>query len=164
MYYKIIGMQIDKSCSISFISYTWPNQISIGAKTVIEHNVYFKFDGIWKTGPNIIIAENCFIGTGVEFNIKGKITIASNCLVGAGSRFIDHDHGTSMGALMSKQECITLPIEVGTDVWIGANVVILKGVLIGEGSVIAAGAIVTKNVPPYEIWGGIPAKKIGSRK
>jgi acetyltransferase-like isoleucine patch superfamily enzyme len=50
------------------------------------------------------------------------------------------------------------------DVWLGCHVVVLMGVKIGRGAVVAAGAIVNKNIPSYEIWGGVPAKKIGERK
>lgn len=49
------------------------------------------------------------------------------------------------------------------DNWIGANATILKGVTIGEGAVVAAGAVVTKDVAPYTIVGGVPAKYIGDR-
>lgn len=52
---------------------------------------------------------------------------------------------------------------INDDVWIGANVTILKGVNIGRGAVVAAGAVVTKNIPPYTIAAGIPAKYIGNR-
>ena len=54
-------------------------------------------------------------------------------------------------------------VEIGNDVWIGNNVMIMDGVKIGDGSVIAAGAIVTKNIEPYTIVGGIPAKTIKKR-
>lgn len=55
------------------------------------------------------------------------------------------------------------PVEIGNDVWIGANVILLPGITIGDGAVIAAGAVVTKNVEPYAIMGGIPAKLIRHR-
>jgi acetyltransferase-like isoleucine patch superfamily enzyme len=55
------------------------------------------------------------------------------------------------------------PIKIGNDVFIGANVIVLDGVTIGDGAIIAAGAVVTKNVPPYSIYGGVPAKLIRYR-
>lgn len=55
---------------------------------------------------------------------------------------------------------IAKPITIGDDVWIGGNVTILAGVTIGNGAVIAAGAVVTKDVPPYCVVAGVPAKKI----
>ena len=54
-------------------------------------------------------------------------------------------------------------VEIGNDVWIGARATILDGVKIGDGAVIAAGAVVTKEVPPYAIVGGVPAKVIKYR-
>jgi len=53
--------------------------------------------------------------------------------------------------------------DIGNDVWIGYGVKIMESVSIGDGSVIAAGSVVTKDIPPYEIWGGAPAKKIKDR-
>ena len=55
------------------------------------------------------------------------------------------------------------PIKIGNDVWIGANAVILDGVAIGDGAIIGAGAVVNKDVPPYAIVGGVPAKIIRYR-
>ena len=54
-------------------------------------------------------------------------------------------------------------VKIGNDVWIGCNAIIMDGVIIGDGAIIAAGAIVTKNVEPYSIVGGIPAKHIKYR-
>ena len=54
-------------------------------------------------------------------------------------------------------------ITIEDDVWIGSNVVILPNVTIGKGSIVAAGAVVTTNVIPFTIVGGIPAKEIGKR-
>ncbi len=55
------------------------------------------------------------------------------------------------------------PIVIGNDVWIGANAIVADGVSIGDGAIIAAGAVVTKNVEPYQIVGGVPAKFIRNR-
>lgn len=58
---------------------------------------------------------------------------------------------------------ILQPVKIGNDVWIGSNAVILQGCCVGDGAVIAAGAVVTKDVPPFSIWGGVPAKCIAMR-
>ena len=55
------------------------------------------------------------------------------------------------------------PVYIGNDVWIGDRALILPGVHIGDGSIIAAGAVVTKDVPPYSIVAGVPARKIRDR-
>ena len=55
------------------------------------------------------------------------------------------------------------PIHIGQYCWIGTGAIVLQGVKIGEGSVVAAGAVVTKDIPPYEVWGGVPAKFIRKR-
>jgi len=158
------GMKIGKGTTIPKIHVTWPHKVSIGMNCILEHDIYLKYDGIWSKDPSIIINDNVFIGSGCEFNIKAKITVGKNCLIASGCRFIDHNHGFSINELMSKQKCSEVAIEIGSDVWIGCNVVILEGVCIGNGAIIAAGAVVTKSIPDYEIWGGIPAKKIKSRK
>ncbi len=53
---------------------------------------------------------------------------------------------------------------IGNDVWIGQRVMIMPGVTIGDGCIIAAGAVVTKDIPPYSIAGGVPARVLKSRK
>jgi acetyltransferase-like isoleucine patch superfamily enzyme len=158
------GASIGHKNIIPRIKITWPHQVQIGSRCQLEPDVFFKFDGIWCPGPSIIIGDGVFIGTGVEFNIKNRITVGDNSLIASGARFIDHDHGILSQALMRKQPCVERPIQIGSDCWIGVNAVVLKGVIIGNGAVIGAGAVVTKSVPPYEIWGGVPAMKIGARK
>ncbi len=56
------------------------------------------------------------------------------------------------------------PVEIGDDVWIGARSVILPGVKIGTGSIIAVGSVVTKDVEPFSIVAGVPAKLVNKRK
>jgi acetyltransferase-like isoleucine patch superfamily enzyme len=137
--------------------------VKIGNNVTLENGCYFKFDGIWKKGPSIIIGNDCFIGVNVEFNIKDNITIGDYTLIDSGSKFIDHDHGIDLKDLIKKQKCPTESIRIGNNVWIGDNVTILKGVVINDGAVIAAGAVVNKSINENEIWGGVPAKFIKIR-
>jgi len=163
-YWRMQGMKIGKKTFLPKVYVTWPNQVSIGDKCSIKHAVYFLYDGKWKKDPSIIIGNNNFIGSSCEFNITKKITIGNDCLIASGSRFIDHNHGVSLNALMRVQDCPNDVITIGNDVWIGVNAVVLKGVTIGNGAIIAAGAVLNKSVGPNEIWGGVPARKIGDRK
>ena len=92
------------------------------------------------------------------------MVLGNDVLVASGCRFIDHDHGfLDLTKPMNRQHGDEAAIRVMDDVWIGANVVILKGCVIEKGAIVAAGAVLTKSVPAYEIWGGVPAKRIGSR-
>ena len=163
-YYCLQGMRIGKRTYLPKIFITWPHKVNIGNNCIIEQNVYFKHDGIYSEGYSINIGDNVYIGSGCEFNIRYKITIGNNSLIASGCRFIDHDHGMNLKKIMRLQEGSNAPINIGDDVWIGCNVVVLKGVEIENGAVIAAGAVVNKLVPAYEVWGGVPAKKIGERK
>jgi acetyltransferase-like isoleucine patch superfamily enzyme len=162
-YWSAQGMRIGRGTILPKLIVTWPHQVNIGRKCRIEHGVYFHYDGICRPGPSIVIGDDCFIGTGCEFNIDFRLTIGNHCLVASGSRFIDHDHGTDTAVLMAKQKCISGPIVVGQNVWIGANCVVLAGVEIGEGAIVAAGAVVTKSVAPNAIVGGVPARLIKYR-
>ncbi|NML63650.1 acyltransferase [Hymenobacter sp. RP-2-7] len=162
-WYSLLGMNIGSGTTIPSLHTTWPNQISIGNNCILEHNIYFKFDGIWQQGYAIVIKNQVFIGTNCEFNIRQKIIIGNNTLIASGCRFIDHDHGIQAALLIREQEGSEKPIYLGNDVWLGCNVVVLKGVIIGDGAVIAAGSVVTKSIPANEIWAGVPARKIGQR-
>lgn len=116
------------------------------------NNIYF--------GENVRITMDCCIWAGE----KSKIVFGDNVLVGPGVKMMSTNHGTIKGAgPMVYQDRVEADINVGSDVWIGSNAVILKGVTIGEGAIIAAGAVVTKDVEPYAIVGGVPAKFIKSR-
>ena len=161
---KMSGMKIGNGTYFSKIAVTWPHQVTIGNNCSLEHNIYYHYDGIYSTGPSICIGDNVFIGNNTEFNISDKIIIGNNCLIAAGCRFIDHNHGLDKKLLIKNQIAPKQEINIESDVWLGCNVVVLKGVSIGQGVVVAAGSIVTKSIPSYEIWGGVPARKISERK
>jgi acetyltransferase-like isoleucine patch superfamily enzyme len=163
LWFSFLGMKIGNGTFIPKIFITWPHQLSIGKNCKLEININFKYDGPWLPGPRIVIGDTVFIGTNCEFNINEGIIIGNDCLIASGCKFIDHDHGTAIGEPMYQQFGSRAKILIGKDVWLGCNVIVLKGVNIGDGAIIAAGAVVTKSIPAYEIWGGVPAKKIGQR-
>ena len=157
------GAQIGSGTDIPRLRVTWPHQISLGRECVLEEGIFFKFDGMWKPGPRIVLQDRVFVGRGCEFNIRSGVSIGDNCLIASGCKFIDHNHGMDVDLPMNAQQCPEAPITLESDVWLGVNVVVLKGVRIGRGAVVGAGAVVTKSISDYEIWAGIPARRIGCR-
>ena len=163
LYFTAMGCEIGKNVILPSMAMSWPHQVSIGAGCRIEPGVCFKFDGPFQRGRAIMIGSDVFIGRGVEFNIRHGIRVGSDSLISTGCVFVDHDHGIAEGVLLRNSVGSGALIEIGRDVWIGANAVVLKGVSIGDGAVVGAGSVVIRSVPLGEVWAGVPAKKIASR-
>jgi len=157
------GMKIAKGCEIPKLHVTWPHQVTIGKNCILEHDIYFKYDGIWSPDSSIIIEDDVFIGSGCEFNISGRIQIGKRAMIASGCKFIDHDHGTKLNMPMNFQPPIIKSIFIGEQCWLGVNVIVLKGVKVGDGAIIGAGSLLLRDVGVNEIWGGVPAKLIGKR-
>ena len=98
-----------------------------------------------------------FLHAGCHFQDQGGIEIGDGVLIGHNAVLatINHDLDPTMN-----RKNHYAPIKIGAHAWIGSNTVILPGVTIGEWSVAAAGAVVTKDVPPMTVVGGVPAKII----
>jgi acetyltransferase-like isoleucine patch superfamily enzyme len=159
-----MGMTIGAGTRMSRILVTWPHRVSLGKRVSLEHDIYFNAAGAHASGIAISLGDGTFVGSGCEFNAIQGISIGANCLIASGCRFIDHNHGIQTGQPMKLQEEISSPIQVGADVWIGANCIVLKGVSIGDGAIVAAGSVVTKSVAPYTIVAGVPANFIRTRE
>ena len=120
---------------------------------------------------NLFVGNNVSIGEDARFMCTlAKIHVGDNVMFGPGVTCITGGHRTDIiGRYMisvtnnEKRPEDDRDITFEGDNWIGANVTILCGVTIGEGAVVAAGAVVTKDVPPYSIVGGVPAKVIKMR-
>lgn len=108
-------------------------------------------------GKNITIGRNVFINSGCHFQDQGGITIGDGTLIGHNVVLATVNH-----AIEPAQNRLNsyAPIHLEDHVWIGSNATILAGVTVGKWSVVAAGAVVTKNVPPYIVVGGVPARII----
>ena len=108
-------------------------------------------------GKNITIGKDVFINSGCHFQVQGGIEIGDGALIGHNVVLATINHDTIPG---NGRKNHYAPIQLGKNVWIGSNATILPGVTIGDWAVIAAGAVVTNDVPPYTIVGGVPAKII----
>ncbi len=108
-------------------------------------------------GKNITFGKDVFLNSGCHFQDQGGIVIDDGALIGHNVVLatINHDLDPSMN-----RKNHYAPIHIKEHVWIGSNATVLAGVTIGEWAVVAAGAVVTKDVPPYAVVGGIPAKVI----
>ena len=117
----------------------------------------------------ISVGDDVYIGPGACFSAsQTTLTIGSKVMFGHNVTIMGGDHNAScVGKFMydvhEKQPEDDRPIVIEDDVWVGSRATVLKGVTVGKGSIVAAGAVVTKNIPPYSIAGGVPAKVIKRR-
>ena len=153
-YYKLIVMPLKKTMFAK-----------CGKKTTIgPHSHFIPYKNIY-LGSNVSITSHAmFLSTRAKIIIGDHVMFGPHVFMITGNHRIDIV-GRFMVDITEREK---LPendedIVVQSDVWVGAGAIILKGVTIGEGSVVAAGSVVTKDVEPYSIVGGIPAKRIGWR-
>ncbi len=128
-------------------------------------------------GNNCTVAAEAFlhgpirIGDGVSINHRVSIdggrhgvVIGPHCRIAAGVVIYAFNHGLALDRPISKQPVTSRGIVIGEDVWIGANAGITDGVRIGDHAVIGMGSVVTRDVPPWAIVAGAPARQIGDRR
>jgi acetyltransferase-like isoleucine patch superfamily enzyme len=130
------------------------NTFQLGNYSTIE-----SFSTINNGVGNVIIGNHTLIGIGNT--IIGPITIGNNVIFAQNvvASALNHEY-KNINLPIHQQPVLTSPIIIEDECWIAANAVITAGVTIGKHSVIAAGAIVTKNIPPYSVAAGNPAKVI----
>lgn len=132
--------------------------ILAGINMPLDSNIYmganfFNPSGI-TIGHDSLIGSNAFLDGRAPLTIGNHTSLASEVMIYNDEHNIhDPNYGNSFGS-----------VTIGSYVFIGPRVIILPNIKIGDGAVIAAGAIITKDVPEYEVWGGVPAKKIYDRK
>jgi acetyltransferase-like isoleucine patch superfamily enzyme len=142
-------------------------EIEIGAHTRL-------CDSVFLMGP-LKIGERCDIQPGVVFwgggtcEVGDRVSIGANTVILTGEYEMQGIDGPLFMVDFAEPHRATyagvsVPItRIGSDAYIGCNVSIRRGVHIGEGAVIGMGAVVNKDIPAWEVWAGVPAKKIGER-
>ena len=125
---------------------------SVGSNPFVGDNFHCDF------GQNIHVGDNFHADYNCTMLDLAEIHIGNNCLIGPDVGIYTAGHRLEPEGRML--DVYGLPIAIGNDVWIGGHSTILPGVSIGDGAVVAAGAVVTKDVEPNTIVGGVPAKVI----
>lgn len=119
------------------------NLINYGADIYCLSGATLKLDGV-------------FLNCDVKIRVTESVEIGEGCVISHNVTIMDSDtHQVDQPDYVK-----TKPVVIGKHVWIGSRAMILKGVSIGEGAIVAAGAVVTKDVPPHTMVGGVPAKII----
>lgn len=129
------------------------------------------------TFRNVNIGRGTYYGQGCNFVSRdgGNITIGNYCSIAHGVKILNVNHNyesvstypfsvlRSKDKLKASRDRDVGNVNIGNDVWIGIDAIILKGITVGDGAIIGAGSVVTKSVPPYAIVAGNPAKLIKYR-
>lgn len=146
------------------------SQIEIGDTCEVrfgrELNLMSNFKLFVVDGSRFSMGDRCSINTNVHLSVNNnsQLALGSNCLLGPNVVLRPNSHCFLSRELPVRDQGHTAgKLVLGDDVWIGANAVVVGDVAIGQGAVIAAGAVVTKDVSEYEVWGGVPARKIKDR-
>lgn len=146
--------------------------IEIGSKCIFNRNVivdaWERYNGI-SYSPFIRIGDECSFGVGTHISSCNGIVIGSGVLTGAYVLISDNSHGTFCDFELDnpprKRKLFSKGIvRIDDNVWLGDKVAVLSGVHIGRGSIIAANAVVTHDVPPFSLVGGVPARIIKQLK
>lgn len=145
-----------------------PENICIGSNSIIQCELF-----IFAHGGKISIGRDCFIGANTRIWSGCSIKIGNRVLISHDVNIFDNDthpfdaearhrHFLSIrnGGHPSDISLGEQPVHIHDDAWVGAKAIVLKGVVIGEGAVVAAGAVVTKNVEPYTVVAGNPARLV----
>jgi acetyltransferase-like isoleucine patch superfamily enzyme len=158
---RLRGMRVGAKATVGAALEVWrPWCVRIGTRAQIEQNVYLKVVG---DDARVDIGDFVFIGAGSEIDAADSITIGAHTLLAPGVFITDHTHNAARGLRLDEQGNRNGAVVIGSDVWLGARSIVMHGVTIGDGAIVGAGAVVTKDVAPYAIVAGVPARVIGER-
>lgn len=135
------------------------NNVSIGAGGIIECTGVIR-----ELGEGIVIGNHVGFAQNAFISVRGNIEIGDDCIFGPNVSIHAENHiYDDPNQPIRRQGVTRLGVKIGRDCWVGNGVIILDGVSIGDGCIIAANAVVNKDIPPYSIVGGVPAKILKQR-
>ncbi len=126
---------------------------------LIDYKTYFRYPHKIEIGSYVSINRGCFFAASMSSGRKRDIIIGDHVVFAPNVRLLSAGHDYSEYSLPDTSGQIV----IGDYAWIGEGAVILQDVTVGEGAVIGAGSVVTKDIPPYTVWAGNPARQIGPR-
>jgi maltose O-acetyltransferase len=126
-------------------------------------NVNVEHGALINSGRDISIGDNS--GIGLDCFVSGPLTIGRNVIMGPNCTFLSMNRDTSRTDIPMIEQPLLPPLApvIEDDVWIGANVTVLPGRRVGRGSIVAAGSVVSRDVEPYTVVAGNPARAIKRR-
>lgn len=137
-------------------------QLGEGTKLERDVSVWLSCDA--GSDPRLEMGRQVYIGRNSYIGAFQAISIGDQVMIGAYSYITSANHKfTDRNVPIMSQGYTGDPITISSGAWLGTHVVVLPGVTIGVGAIVAAGSVVNKDIPPYEIWGGVPARFIKNR-
>ncbi|WP_095514188.1 DapH/DapD/GlmU-related protein [Rubrivirga sp. SAORIC476] len=137
---------------------TATGEIALGDRVTV-HSFLSRVQLSAGPGARLTVGDDTYINNGSVLSARRSVTVGARCQVATGVILMDADFH-AVGDLDAPGKAA--PIVIEDDVWLATRAVVLKGVTVGRGAVVAAGAVVTKDVPPYTLVAGVPARPIRS--
>lgn len=140
-YRRVLGVQIGRGAALAMGQFLW----------------FFSLSQVRRDG--LVIGPDSLINRGCVLDARGPLWIGAHVSISPNVVILTTQHSIDDPAFLTTSR----PVRIGDYAWIGMRAMIMPGVTIGEGAVVAAGAIVTRDVAPYTVVGGAPARPIGTR-
>jgi serine acetyltransferase len=141
-------------------------RLDLGDEAVVQSGCLLHCGGLdWSDGKGWIrIGARAYVGHDCVLYGSGGLDLGNDVLIGPGAILTSQGHHFAPGLKIREQPYLFAPVRIGDDVWIGAGAIILPGVSVGNGAVVAAGAVVTRDVEPFQMVAGVPARRLRDRE
>ena len=155
--FRTTGLRLDPG-----VSFEVPSRVCIGRDVTLYGGSFF----VTGREGRLEIGEETHIGRLAMVSALGGVSIGRRCAIASG--FTVYSNTNSVHERPEEDvldnPVVLAPVEIGDDVWVGANVTVLPGVRVGDHAVLGAGSVVTKDVPDWAVVAGVPARKIRDRR